>query len=177
MNEHKSFCEYIVTPETGAKGMLLRVALMLIYALVAAGYTFFFWILLRQWQPLILLPFIIYALINLTWRFVMVEYEFDVEAGELTVAKIYGKKTRRKKFSADISEFSVIRPLDGDSRRLADAPDTELLDFSARPDSVDRLICVLPEKKTGKKKAVIIETDEDTRRLMRLSNPSAFSRF
>ena len=130
MNEHKSFCEYIVTPETGAKGMLLRVVLMLIYALVAAGYTFFFWILLGQWQPLILLPFIIYALINITWRFVMVEYEFAVEAGELTVAKIYGKKTRRKRFSADISDFTVIRPLDSDSRKLADAPDTELLDLS-----------------------------------------------
>lgn len=177
MNEHKSFCEYIVTPETGAKGMLLRVVLMLIYALVAAGYTFFFWILLRQWQPLILLPFIIYALINITWRFVMVEYEFAVEAGELTVAEIYGKKTRRKRFSADISEFTVIRPLDSDSGKLADAPDTELLDFSARPDSEDRMICVLPEKRTGKKKAVIIETDEDMRRLMRLANPSAFSRF
>ena len=177
MNEHKSFCEYIVTPETGAKGMLLRVVLMLIYALVAAGYTFFFWILLRQWQPLILLPFIIYALINITWRFVMVEYEFAVEAGELTVAEIYGKKTRRKKFSADISDFTVIRPLDSESRKLADAPDTELLDFSAHPDSEDRMICVLPEKKPGKKKAVIIETDEDMRRLMRLSNPSAFSRY
>lgn len=177
MNEHKSFCEYIVTPETGAKGMLLRVVLMLIYALVAAGYTFFFWILLRQWQPLILLPFIIYALINITWRFVMVEYEFAVEAGELTVAKIYGKKARRKKFSADISDFTVIRPLDNESRKLADAPDTELLDFSAHPDSEDRMICVLPEKRTGKKKAVIIETDEDMRRLMRLSNPSAFSRY
>ena len=71
----------------------------------------------------------------------------------------------------------MIRPLDSDSGKLADAPDTELLDFSARPDSEDRMICVLPEKKTGKKKAVIIETDEDMRRLMRLSNPTAFSRY
>ena len=177
MNEHKSFCEYVVTPVTGTRGMLLKVVLMVVYALVAAGYTFFFWILLGQWQPLILLPFIIYALINLTWRFTMVELEFDVEAGELTVAKIYGKKTRRKKFSADISEFSVIRPLDDSSRKLGEAPDTELLDFSASPDSEDRMICVLPEKRTGKKKAVIIETDEDMRRLMRLSNPSAFARY
>ena len=177
MNEHKTFCELIVTPAKTAGTRALEAALMLVYALITAGYFFLFYIMLGQWQPLILLPFIVFGLIRLTWRFTRVEYEIAVEAGALTVAKIYDKRSRRKKFSADIADFSLIRPLDADAKRVFNGADiTERLDFSASPESPDAMLIVYPEKKTGRKTALVIETNDEVRRLLRLSNPGAFAR-
>lgn len=47
-------------------------------------------------------------LILLTWRFVCVEYEVIISAGEISITVIYGKRIRKKRLVLDIQSFAEI---------------------------------------------------------------------
>lgn len=129
-----------------------------------------------MWYLLILLPFIMYAIINLTWRRVRVEYEFSIAAGELTIAKIFDGRSRRVKLTLTIADMTLITPLNSSTRRQLEAPDiTSVRDYSISADSESAWLTISPDRASGKKRAVIIETNAEMQRIMRLCNPSAFS--
>ena len=176
MNDYKNFCEYSVRPEPDGRTRTLKLLLMLAYTLITAGYIFLFWVILRAWQLLILLPFIMYALIILTWRFVRVEYEYAIEAGVLTVAKIFDGRSRRVKLKIELPECTLIAPRAESGGRALEARDiASVRDFSASPGSADAWVLVCPDRSGGKKSAAIIETNAEMRRILRLCNPSAYS--
>lgn len=173
MNELKSYCEFTAAPEKSMRTLILQILLMCFYTLFTAAYVFFLFVLLRVWQLLLLLPFIMYAVFGLTWRYTRVEYEFSLEAGQLTVSRIYDRRSRRVGFTADLAEAMRISPLT-DRARLS-APDiVSVKDFSSSADSESAWYIILPDSRSGKKQAVVIETVPDMLRLLKLANPSVF---
>ncbi len=171
MNDYKNFCELTVKPETGARGLALKIALIVLYTLFTAAYVVFLYFILEMWTMLILLPFIMYAIFTLTWRYTQLEYEFAIETGELSVAKIYDGRSRRTVFRCDLSEATRISPLS--DRRVLESPDiTSVKDFSASPDSAAAWYVIVPDG--SKKLAAVIETNDEMLRILRLANPSAF---
>ncbi len=173
MNDYKNFCEYTVRPEGNGGRMTLKILLTAVYTLLTLVCVFLFWFVLRSWALLILYPFVLFALVSLTWRYVNVEYEFAVEAGNFTVAFVYDGRSRRVKFNADLSQMTLLAPRGERSLALTKAPDiAKCSDFSASPDSPDAWVGVLSDGKGGKC-AVIFETNEEMRRLLRFFNPAA----
>lgn len=175
MNDYKNFCEYTVRPKLTSSRKLARVLLIALYTVLVTVYTVIFWLMLGLWTLMILLPFIMYAIIKFTWKFTDVEYEYAMEAGELSVAYIYSGIARHVKCRADITEMTLITPYNEHSMHMLDKNDIlEVKYYIASEESEDAYMCVLPDKKRGKKRAVIIETTPEARRILRLCNPSAF---
>lgn len=154
---------------------LIGFLLMFFYTALTFGYIFLFWIKLGQWQPLILLPFIIIALINLTWKYVRVEYEFTAEVGVLTISEIYDGRSRRQKLALEVSEIEEAgRFNDYERERLNQRGLEKIRDFSQSPDSAGAWYAVWRDK-NNEHQAVIFESDDELLRLLRLWNPSVFS--
>ena len=175
MNDYKNFCEYSIRPELTLTRKLTRVLLIVFYTLLVTVYTAVFWLMLRLWTLMILLPFIMYAIIRLTWKFTDVEYEYAIEAGELSIAYIYSGAARRVKYRADITEMTLIAPYNEQNSHMLNKNDIyEIKYYTASKNSEEAYLCISPDKKRGKKRAVIIETTPEARRILRLCNPSSF---
>ncbi len=175
MNEHKSFTEYVVRPSDTAKIRFWRVMLVTIYTVLSAAYLFIFGLLLHVVALVVLYPFLLYALINLTWRFTRTEYEYSIEANMLTIAAIYGGATRRVKCRVDLSDATLIAPHDDSRRNMLEKANISEIKRFAQEDSQTAFVCVWNDKKHERKCAVIFETTDDAKRLLRLANPGAFT--
>ena len=175
MNDYRNFTEYVVKPEVTSKVKFARVLLVTAYTLFTAMYLFIFWILLQGLAFLILLPFLLFAIIKLTWRFTCVEYEYIIEAGELTVAVIYGGSARRVKCRISLPDVTLIAPLDNESERILTSPDiSDVKRYCGSENSDNTYISVYPVKNGSKKRALIFDTTAEAQRILRICNPSAF---
>ncbi len=175
MNDYKNFTEYVVKPEMTAKIKLARVLLISAYTVFTAVYLFIFWVLLEGVALLILLPFILFAIVKLTWRFTCPEYEYIIEAGELLVAVIYGGAARRVKCRVSLPDATLIAPFDNERERVLNAPDiSDVKRYCASEKNDNAYICVYPAKNGSKKRALIFDTTPEAQRIMRICNPSAF---
>ncbi len=176
MNDYKNFCEYVVRPEMTASVRLLRVFLITLYTLFIAVYSVGFWLILGLWTLMILLPFIMYAIIRITWKFTVIEYEYAIEAGELTVALIYNGAKRKVKVRASIPEMTLIAPYDAKSKHTLEKSDIDEVKYYIESKESERAyVCIYPDKKRGKKRAVVIETTPEALRILRLCNSTAFT--
>lgn len=174
MTENKTHYEYVYRPEPSVKMTAARILLITMYSVFCAMYIILFWISLQSLALLILLPFIMFAMIRMTWRLVNTEYEVSVEAGELTVAVIYGKAARRVKFRYTVREMTVITAYDKAHVHLYSGNDiSDTRCFGKSADSENAIVCVCPDVKKNSRKAVVFEGDDEMRRILRLSNPSA----
>jgi len=176
MSENKNYCEYIYRPEKTAKMTAARIALLAMYTVFCTLYILLFWLTVQSLALLILLPFLMFAMIRMTWRLVNTEYEVSVEAGELAVAVIYGKAGRKTKFRFTIREMMAIVPYDKEHAHIFEAKnitDTKL--YGKSLGSENALVCICPDIKKSAVIAVVFEADDEVKRLLRLSNPSAYS--
>ncbi len=176
MNDYKNFCEFVSKPKPTAKNRAIRAALIIFYTIFSAFYIYVFWLNLKLWTMILLLPFLMYAIIRMSWRFVQLEYEYAIEAGELSVAAIYSGASRRTKFRAQISDMTLIAPYNEQNAAVLRAHDITSAKIFADRDSETAYICVCPDKASGKKRAAVIETNDEMCRILRLGNPSAFKK-
>lgn len=176
MNDYKNFCEYSVRPEPTGKLMLTKALLILFYTVFTLVYLWILGLNFKAWALIIMLPFLLYAIIKITWRFTMVEYDFAIEAGELTVASIYAGSSRRLKARVYVPEMTLITPYLGNERALSAHDIVSVKDFSVKKGSETAWICVYPDRAGGRKRALIIETNDEMQRILRLCNPSAVVR-
>ena len=175
MNDYKNFCEYVATPKLTPGRLAARIILMIVYTAFVAVYSLIFWLMLGLWPLMILLPFIMYAAIRITWKYTVVEYEYSIEAGELRVAAIYNGSARRTKLRTSIPEMTLISPYTAESSVALNKGDiAEVKNYAASGDGESAYLCIYPDKKRGKKCAVIIETTPEAERILRFCNPTAF---
>lgn len=175
MNDYKNFCEYVIRPEQGSKIKFTKALLLIFYTLFCAAYIFLFWVLLGLWTLLILLPFLFFAIYKLTWRFVNVEYDVALEAGELTVAAVYGGASRRVKCRAYVLDMTLAAPYSYGARALEASDICEVRGFTSSGHGEDTWVFVYPDKKRGKKHALVLDTTPELIRAMRICNPGLFS--
>ncbi len=176
MNDYKNFCEYVIRPQPTIKTKLARGFLLAFYTLFCVGYLFLFWVMLKQWLLLLLLPFILLGIYKLTWKYVDVEYDVALEAGELTVSAIYGGASRRVKCRAYVPDMTLIARLDERIYNMLEARDMDSVKrFTIGDDGVMTYVCIYPDGKRGKKQALIIDATDELIRAMRICNPALFA--
>jgi len=175
MSEQKYYCEYTYKTAPSVKKNLAKAMLVTMYALFTLLYLFLFWFTVKSIAMLALLPFIMFAMIRVTWRLVKTEYEISVEAGELKISTIYAKAGRRTGFRYDVREMSVITPYDEAHAHLFSQNDTTVTKiFAGESEELTAYVCVCPDIKKNMKTLVVFMCSEEMKKLLRLSNPSAF---
>lgn len=175
MNDYKNFCEYSFIPENNSKQKIVKIALCCLYTVFAFVYLFIFGVILKSLALIILLPFLVFALVKVTWKYVNKEYEILVEAGEMTVAVIYGASKRRTKKRIYIPDMTLIEKYNERHDAMINSGKiSDVESYIISPESSWLWICVYPDVKRGKKHAVIIDTNEELIRILRLCNPVAF---
>lgn len=166
MNEYRNFCEFSKKNDDSPRSKTLRIVLMSVYTVFTLVYVVLFYLMLKQWQLLILLPFILYGLIALTWHFTKPEYEYSIAGGELSISVIYGGRSRKIKFSGDLTKATRISAFE---RNIADSRDiASVKDYSAGGEVWS---AVFPED--GRKMLVVFSVDDRMKHALKICNPSA----
>ena len=111
--------EYIVKQKSEGVWKLRRTMMILGYAVFNLAYLGAF-LLTFPWA-ITFLPLLDWALIFFTWRFVSPEYEYSTLSGEITFTTIFGGKTRRTLFTANIRDFQKIAPYDAEAEAYVTA--------------------------------------------------------
>ena len=130
MNEFSTY-EFAVHQKNEGKWRLARIGMILFYIAFVAGWLAFGFTLSLFVPLLALIPISTWILVFITWRYVSVEYEYSITAGELTFSKIYGGRSRSKKLTLKLRDAVRIAPLEDEqeaARATAYHPERE---FSA----------------------------------------------
>lgn len=147
--------EYVVKQKTEGVWVLRRIAMLALYVLFVIMW-FIFGAVTNFWPLLALIPVTLWMVVFFTWRYVSLEYEYSILAGEVTVSNIYGGRSKKAILKVKIKEMTKIAPwhadaADEDIKRFAptreysavstmDSPDVYCALF-VHPDTGDR--CVL----------------------------------
>ena len=110
MNEFSTY-EFAVHQKIQGKYLLARIALITVYVLYIVGGLLI--AINTAFAALFALaPLTLWIIVFFTWRFTDVDYEYSITSGELTFAKIYGNRMRRRVLKLELRSASVIAPLD-----------------------------------------------------------------
>jgi len=179
LNEFSTY-EFVVAQKIEGRWIWAKAGLLFFY--ISFGITaLIMGIVTRLIAPMIaLVPVCIWILVFFTWRYTNVEYEYSITSGELTFAKIYGNRSRRRVLTLQLRDAVRIAPLDnGEHSAKATAWKPEL-DFSAISSATapDIYYILFEHKGSGKKgesKRAILYLEVTTRTLQicRFYNPSA----
>jgi len=108
------------------------------------------------------------------WRFLNIDYEYIIVAGEMRFAAVYSSKSRKELLVVKISEMQRIAPTD--DKKYADhqhAEDiTKTFDFSSDPGYTDRYFFTAQHQKYGKI-CVYFNASQKMVQIMRFYNASA----
>lgn len=111
MNEFNTY-EFVVHQRIEGKWLIARIGLILLYAAYVLG-ALLLGITTRIIAPLLALtPVTLWIIVFATWRYTDVEYEYSITSGELTFAKIFGSRSRRRQLVLCLRDAVRIAPLD-----------------------------------------------------------------
>ena len=103
--------EYIVKQKSEGVWRWRRIGMIVLYCVLTLAFIGTFLAINFPWA-LTFLPLLVWVMIFFTWRYVSPEYEYSMLSGEITFTTIWGGKSRKKLFSANIKDFSAIAPYD-----------------------------------------------------------------
>ena len=112
--------EYIVKQKSEGIWKLRRILMITAYVLLPLAFLATFVALNFPWA-ITFLPLLVWGMIFLTWRFVSPEYEYTTLSGEITFTTIFGGKTRKTLFTANIKDFVKIAPYDAEAEAYVTA--------------------------------------------------------
>ena len=121
MNEFSTY-EFVVNQRIEGRWLLARIGLVFLYTAYALG-LLILGLQTRIIAPLLaLIPVTLWIIVFVTWRYTDVEYEYSITSGELTFAKIFGSRSRRRQLVITLRDAVSIAPWDNGehSKRAAD---------------------------------------------------------
>lgn len=141
-----NFLEYSVDKKI--EGWHLAKRLLLILGYILFVILLFVGIYLSNFIPVgALLPLFTWILVFFTWRYVCVEYEYTLASGQLTVAKIYGNRTRRVLLEVRLSDMTLIAPLNKSfSGQIERANPAKTYDALSSKKSPNAYFALFPDK-------------------------------
>lgn len=171
MNEFANYFEYCVEAKNEGSLKLKRTFLIALYIL----FPLVFFTLLCYLKLFVLGCFIVLftAIIwFFTWRYVQIEYEYRVVKGEMTFAKIYGRKSRREFLEVRLQDMSLVAPYKDEYKNRADACEIKHYAVSSMS-SPDIYVGLYTDEKTKKSAAVFFEATSKFVKLAKFYNSSA----
>lgn len=170
-----SFYENVLPSPNKKKNTIIKIALILLYALVAA-----IWILsafISKYNPAIIL-FVIALLSLALWlilRRFNVEFEYSVSDSEITLAKIYGKSRRKEIFSADADDILLIAPETEENIKKAEAYQPRAKYRMCSQNTEKKVWIVVFENDDEDKFLFTFEAEDYVTKILKQLKPSAIS--
>ena len=117
------------------------------------------------------------AVVWLTWRFTQIEYEYSFFAGELTVNRILGNRTRKKMMEIRIQSFSTILPANETNQSKIEAFEAETTILAASAADAENLwVALWNDAESGKRCALYFEPNEKAIKILKYYNASAMAK-
>ena len=170
MNEFANYFEYCFEAKNEGKLKFKRILLILAYIL----FPIILFSVLCMFKLYVLGCFIVLftAIIwFFTWRYVQIEYEYQIVKGEMTFSKIYGRKSRREFLKVRIQDMSLIAPYKDEYKSRADAAENKYYAVSSMS-SPDVYVGIFTDEKTKKTSAVFFEATAKMVKLAKFYNSS-----
>ena len=173
MDRSQSY-ERVLPLKKQGKHLRLCILLFAVYvALAAAGIAWF----LQSFSPYVaaLTVLCVLALILATRKRMQAEYEYSFFGGVLTVSKILGKSSRKTLAETDLDRLLTVDYLSEESSAAAEKLRVQkTVDARASLKASPALLLVF-EREDESRAALIIETDEQTERILRKEASKACS--
>lgn len=168
--DHSATYEYVVSLKNRPKYKLRRALLLAAYILYAAA-LLVIGVATGWLAPLLaLVPLTLWIIVWLTWKYGMVELEYSLTGGIMTLSKIYGGRTRKKLAEITVKSMSAIMPFEGEYIKQAEryAPE-RTIDLTAdlqRPN----VYCALYETSEKRRGILYFEATERALRILKYYN-------
>ena len=167
-----NYFEYNVEKKPDGKTKLQRVGIILLDIVLA--------IAVLAISPAGLVPImfcglgLLFAILTFfLYKRTQIEYEYEINAGELTMAKIYGGRSRKTLFSQKISSFELIAPYTEEKFKEATRnAEIKVYNCTASPDAMDMFFGIFKDE-IGSKCAVILQAPKKAVSIFRFYNSSA----
>jgi len=168
------FCERVVKQRIEGRWLWYRITLIAIY--VALALILLSLALSRHIAFLALLPLLGIPLVMITWRFVCVEYEYSLEGGVLSLAKVYGKRYRTEVFSCEVRRMVLIAPNTEENRERAMRNRPERAYTAVSGKRAENVWLAVMEESEKSFSVFYFEADDELCARLRFYNPSAMTR-
>lgn len=102
--------EYTVTKKSEGSYKIKRMLMMLLYI----AYSLAFIIIVSQIHPGIIavLPITLVVLILLTWKYVNIEYKYEIRGSKLVFSEIIGGRKEKEKATFDLTKSTAVIPVE-----------------------------------------------------------------
>ena len=157
---------------------------MAVFISAIMGYVLFFsiWLAAAFSASAVFVPVITagglstFLLVWLTSKYISLEYEYSFWYGQLTLSKIYGKKSRKTVAVADIKDMLMIAPATEEYIAKAEhfSPDKRVIAVSS--EDAENIWLLVSGGEDEPKILVFFEADERSLSILRSANPIAFIR-
>ncbi|MBQ8140979.1 MAG: hypothetical protein IJ038_04705 [Clostridia bacterium] len=167
-----NYYDYLVKPKIQGKLLMKRLLFILLYAVYSIGFCILC-SLLNFWPLMCLVLVSTCIVVFFTWRYVSPEYSYAIEKANISFAIIYGGASRKELFTYHIKDIETIAPYSGEYKEKADSvTDAEKVVLVSSMDAYDiYYICATDAE--GKKRVVLFEATEESKKLLRYYNENA----
>jgi hypothetical protein len=151
---------------------------------IIGAYAVFFaiWLLAALSTPSVFLPIIVTGalctllLVLVTRKYLSLEYEYSFWYGQLTVSKIYGKRSRKTVVSADMKDMLMIAPATEEYIAKAEhfSPDRRIIAVSS--EQAENIWLLVSGGEDQPNILIFFEADDRSLNILRSANPIAFIR-
>lgn len=170
MNDMINHAEVAVKRKLDSELLFKKLLLILLY--VAFSLVFFaICYKIKFVQICALLPLFVWMLVFVTWRYTDIEYEYVVSSGELSLAVIYGNRTRKKMLEVKISEAEKIAPYNDAAKASLGSVQIKNVYNILKSKSYENAYYALFDIPKKGKTIVLFEGNEKALKIMRFYNP------
>lgn len=108
------------------------------------------------------------------WRFVSIEYEYTILSGEITFEAVYGRRQRKKFYSASLKNLEKIAPVGGKAVKKENFPGVTREVFCAAKMDNPKTWYAIVKEENGEKTLLFLEVTEKAEKALRFYNGRAF---
>ena len=148
------------------------------------GYVLFFsvWLSAALSSPSVFVPIVTAGalctmmLVFVTFKYLLLEYEYSFWYGQLTVSKIYGKKKRRTAIEAEMKALLMIAPATEEYIAKAEHFEPEKRIIAVSSEDADNIWFMVTGGEDERRVLIFFEADDRSLGLLKSANPIAFIR-
>ncbi len=176
MSEFETY-EQLIRQKT--KGALLgkQIGLISLYLFWISLCFLFFVNIAPSASVLALTPLTTLLLIWLTWKYVVIEYEYILTGGVFRLTKIYGKRKRKPMLTADVKQALLIAPYTEETAKQAERLSPDEILWAVSDPSLDSVwFFAYRDEEEEKTILFFFEADERSLKILRRYNPRAVAK-
>ena len=111
-----------------------------------------------------------WILVFFTWRYVSIEYKYNMSSGKMIFSTIYGEKTQKKTLELAIKECDMIAPATGEYMdRVSNVSFEKKYDFSPSSNCSDKYFATF-KNSDGKENIVYFQATENALKILKYYN-------